>query len=55
MPRIVQYYPDLIVLHISDAVAFAIKQTKFKQVCVEKNRFAFLKKNVHRLDFWVRK
>jgi aspartate/glutamate racemase len=31
-PRIMEYYPDLVFLHISDAVAFAIKQKKFRKV-----------------------
>jgi hypothetical protein len=30
--RIMEYYPDLVFLHISDAMAFAIKQKKFKKV-----------------------
>ncbi|UJR38016.1 hypothetical protein I4U23_030698 [Adineta vaga] len=31
-PRIVEYYPDLVFLHISDAVAFEIKEKKFKKI-----------------------
>jgi aspartate/glutamate racemase len=32
VPKITKHYPHLVVLHISDAVAFAIKKTKFKKV-----------------------
>ncbi|CAF1216368.1 unnamed protein product [Adineta ricciae] len=32
VPKIMEYYPQLVLLHISDAVAFAIKQKKFRKV-----------------------
>ncbi|CAF0975774.1 unnamed protein product [Adineta ricciae] len=32
VPRIVEYYPNLVLLHISDAVAFAIKEKKLKKI-----------------------
>lgn len=35
IPRITESYPDLVVLHIGDAIADAIKQKKVGKVCVE--------------------
>ncbi|CAF0754475.1 unnamed protein product [Adineta steineri] len=31
-PRIMEYYPDLVFLHIGDAIAFSIKQKNFKKI-----------------------
>ncbi|CAF2845866.1 unnamed protein product [Rotaria sp. Silwood2] len=42
VPRIMEYYPKLVVLHISDAVAFSIKQKKFKKVGFFGSKFAMI-------------
>ncbi|CAF3758348.1 unnamed protein product [Rotaria sp. Silwood1] len=39
-PRITEYYPNLVFIHISDAVAFAIKEKKLKKVGFLGTKFA---------------
>ncbi|CAF3816579.1 unnamed protein product [Rotaria sordida] len=39
-PRIIEYYPNLIFIHISDAVAFAIKEKKLKKIGFLGTKFA---------------
>ncbi|CAF3088884.1 unnamed protein product [Rotaria socialis] len=41
-PRILEYYPKLVLLHISDAVAFAIKEKKLKKVGFFGSKFAMV-------------
>ncbi|CAF3359833.1 unnamed protein product, partial [Rotaria sp. Silwood2] len=39
-PRITEYYPNLVFIHISDAVAFAIKEKKLKKIGFLGTKFA---------------
>ncbi|CAF0802658.1 unnamed protein product [Rotaria sordida] len=42
VPRIIEYYPKLVLLHISDAVAFSIKQKKLKKIGFFGSKFAMV-------------
>ncbi|CAF0922139.1 unnamed protein product [Rotaria sp. Silwood1] len=42
VPRIIEYYPKLVLLHISDAVAFSIKQKNFKKIGFFGSKFAMV-------------
>lgn len=55
MPQIAEHYPDLVVLHIGDAIARAIKQKKMQKVDFEiiTIMFAVCHDISIRSDFWV--